>query len=215
LANARQYGELRAALHAGDAQKAGAVYDDLLARSRQNARNSLGQEYTVTYLERFIAPQVRAAQAAAQAPSKILAVLPDAMRLAYDEEMQGIELGYAKADFDDGKWLPVRTYSMPLDAQGLPDRRTFQWFRCTFDAKPQAGKKLALLLLETDGKATVYVNGKEVGDNPTRRKVFEVDITDAVKPGKNTLAVRVDHRVITELFLGGILRPIYLVEKGQ
>jgi hypothetical protein len=42
-----------------------------------------------------------------------------------------------------------------------------------------------------------------------------VDITEAVRPGDNVLAVRVDHSRITELFLGGILRPVLLVEKAE
>ena len=70
-------------------------------------------------------------------------------------------------------------------------------------------------MLEADGHATVFVNGAEVGKSKGRRKPFEVDISDAVKPGVNSLAVRVDHSVITALFLGGIIRPIYLIEKGQ
>ncbi|MHB9106419.1 MAG: DUF4838 domain-containing protein [Armatimonadota bacterium] len=214
LANARQYGEMCAALNAGNPVEAARVYDDLLARSQRNAKNGLGQEYTVTYLERFIAPQIRMAAAAAQQPNRLLAVMPETMRLAYDEGNKGVELGYAKPDYDDTKWLSVHTSTMPLDAQGLADRRTIQWFRCTFDVKPQ-GKKLALLVLEVDGGATIYVNGKEVGANPKKRKPFEVEITDAVNAGTNSLAIRVDHSIITELFLGGILRPVYLIEKDQ
>ncbi len=44
---------------------------------------------------------------------------------------------------------------------------------------------------------------------------IEVDVTDAVEPGKNTVAIRVDHRRITELFLGGIVRPILLIDKAD
>jgi hypothetical protein len=47
------------------------------------------------------------------------------------------------------------------------------------------------------------------------RAPFQVDITEAVRPGDNVLAVRVDHSRITELFLGGILRPVLLVEKAE
>ena len=38
-------------------------------------------------------------------------------------------------------------------------------------------------------------------------RLFEVDLTAAVKPGRNVVAVRVDHTEITELNLGGIIRP--------
>ena len=47
------------------------------------------------------------------------------------------------------------------------------------------------------------------------RAPFEVDVTAAVKPGENVLALRVDHTRMTDLSLGGILRPIVLIEKRK
>ena len=47
------------------------------------------------------------------------------------------------------------------------------------------------------------------------RQPFEVDVSAAVKPGENVVALRVDHSRITELSLGGILRPVLLVKKGE
>jgi hypothetical protein len=53
------------------------------------------------------------------------------------------------------------------------------------------------------------------GPPPVKRRLpFEADVTASAKPGENTIALRVDNRTITELFLGGILRPVLLVEKG-
>ena len=75
-----------------------------------------------------------------------------------------------------------------------------------------------MFFTEVDGQTvTVYVNGIEVAalEKEARRKPFEVDVTDAVKPGKNTVAIRVDHRRITELFLGGIVRPILLIDEAD
>ncbi len=46
------------------------------------------------------------------------------------------------------------------------------------------------------------------------RTPFEVDVTGAVVPGENAIAVRVDHTKMTELYLGGIIRPVLLIEKG-
>ncbi len=71
--------------------------------------------------------------------------------------------------------------------------------------------------------AEVYVNGQKLEptvDGPKaadslapKRVFFEVNVTMAVKPGNNLLAVRVDNRKITELFLGGIVRPVVLIER--
>ena len=66
-------------------------------------------------------------------------------------------------------------------------------------------------------RVTVYLNGRQVAmlGSQARRKPFEVDVTEAVEPGENILAIRVDHRRITELFLGGIIRPVLLIEKAK
>ncbi|MEQ2006577.1 MAG: hypothetical protein ABMA26_07255 [Limisphaerales bacterium] len=40
-------------------------------------------------------------------------------------------------------------------------------------------------------------------------------MTAAVKPGENILALRVDHTRMTDLSLGGILRPVVLIEKPR
>ena len=39
-----------------------------------------------------------------------------------------------------------------------------------------------------------------------------MELGDAVKPEENVVAVRCDNRKISELFLGGILRPVLLVD---
>jgi beta-galactosidase/beta-glucuronidase len=86
------------------------------------------------------------------------------------------------------------------------------WYRIKFQA-PAGGGKLALVALEIDGAAQVYVNGTACGDVQKPRKPFEVDISRAVKPGENAIAIRVDHSRLTELMLGGIVRPVLVVEK--
>ena len=80
-----------------------------------------------------------------------------------------------------------------------------------------------------DGDPEVHVNGVKVEpaaallpgtsqsatdtDNRLKpRMPFTVNITNAVRPGENVLSVRVDHARITELSLGGILRPVVLIQ---
>lgn len=214
LRNAEQYAALRAAVNRGDFAAAQRTYDDLLARSEANQQTKLGNHYTVNYVKRFLGPCVEAGAAATARPNKLAAVLPDRWRLTYDPSGEGAAKGYARADFDDSSWREVATYSNTLDAQGLPDQQTVMWFRAAFDAPAKAGK-LALVFLEVDGDATVFLNGREVGASQKKRLPFEVDVSPAVVQGKNVVAVRVDHSTITDLFLGGILRPVLLVEKRQ
>ena len=47
------------------------------------------------------------------------------------------------------------------------------------------------------------------------RAPFEVEVTAAVQPGENVLALRVDHTKMTDLSLGGILRPVVLIEQPK
>jgi len=152
---------------------------------------------------------------ATAAPNKVLQVLPDRMKLAYDEQDHGAEKGWHQPQLDDSAWREVATYGNTLNAQGLPDTKSILWYRTSLNVPDEHGR-LRLFFTEVDGQAvTVYINGREVASlgKEASRKPFEVDVTDAVTPGKNVVALRVDHRRITELFLGGIIRPILLIER--
>ena len=214
--NARQYCQVRDTMNKGDPAGAKKLYDELYARNGAELKKGYGNHYTLEYLGRFLGKHVEAGAKAAAAPNKVLTVLPDQWRLEYDKEDAGLQKGYPKSDFDDSKWRTVSTYGNTLNAQGLSDVKTVLWYRTGFDA-PQAKGKLTLFFTEIDGvSASVFVNGKEVAalGKEASRKPFEVPLGDAVQPGRNTVAVRVDHSRITELFLGGIIRPVLLIEKG-
>jgi len=73
--------------------------------------------------------------------------------------------------------------------------------------------KYLLLVIEVDRFGQVFVNGQDCGTGPTSRQPYEIDITAALQAGENTLAIHVDHTSLSELFLGGIIRPIYLIER--
>ena len=212
LQNAVDYAALREAMNQGDFAKAKQICDGMIERNEALVKQKIANHYTPGYTKRFLSKIVDAGAAAVAPPSKLLAVLPDTWRLGYDDEEQGEAKGYAKPDFADAAWREVATFSDTLDGQGLPDRKTILWYRTRFDA-PKGGGKLALFFAEIDGSATVYVNGRQVGEQAKKRVPFECDVTDAVRPGANVVAVRCDHRNITELFLGGILRPVLLISR--
>jgi hypothetical protein len=212
LKNAEQYMAIHEAMNEGDFQRAKRVYDQLLQRSQRHQETRLGNHYTVGYLKRFVGKLVEAGAAATATPNRVVCVLPDRWRLAYDAQGQGVAEGFHKADLDDANWKDVSTYSSPLDAQGVLDRQTIMWYRTRFELpKGSADQRLLLFFTEVDGDATVYVNGRETGASESKRRPFTVDITDHVTDGRNAVAVRVDHSKITELFLGGIIRPVLLV----
>jgi len=171
--------------------------------------------YTLNYLRCFLGEHVTAGAEVTGPLNKVLQVLPDRMKLMHDFEDRGVEEGYHGPNFDDSKWKEVATYSSTLNAQDLPDIKSFIWYRASIDV-PRQHSQLQLFFTEVDGQGvTVYVNGTEVAslDKQARRKPFEVDITDVVNPARNAVAVKVDHRKITELYLGGIVRPVLLIEQ--
>jgi Domain of unknown function (DUF4838)/Glycosyl hydrolases family 2, sugar binding domain len=215
LKNAVQYIQMLDAMNKGDFASAKKTYDELYARNEVELNKGYGNRYTLSYLKRFLGGLVLAGAEATALPNKVLEVLPDRMKLAYDPADQGVERGYPKPDFDDSGWMQVATYGKTLSAQGLPDTKSIMWYRTSINV-PAAHGRLALFFTEVDGQAVaVYLNGAEAASlgKEARRKPFEVDITNAVRPGKNTVTIKVDHRKITELCLGGIVRPILLMEK--
>ena len=100
------------------------------------------------------------------------------------------------AAFDDARWddanLP-HSFSMPYFAA---DRFYvgYGWYRKHFQLSPEwAAKRVNL---EFDGAfqvAELFVNGRRVGEHQGGYTGFTFDITDAVKPGDNVVAVRVNN----------------------
>jgi len=208
LRNAEQYAAMREAMNRGEFLQARRVYEALLRRSEASQRG-LGNHYTTDYLKRFIGPIVSAGAAATATPRKLLRVLPDEWRMAYDKADAGAQNGFAEAGFDDSGWRSVATYGKPLDAQGLRDRPSVFWYRTAIELK-ESMRNPALCFLDVDGDATVFINGRPAGASAKKRQPFDVAIADGLRPGRNVIAVRVDHRAMTELSLGGIVGPVLL-----
>lgn len=233
----RSVGEYRAVCRAmalGDFAGAKTSLDGMIERLRGlAAKGWANSEYGTAYLERFLSKTVNEGAALTVAPNRLLAVLPERWRFAFDEDDKGNESGWHQAGFDASRWPEVTT-AKTLDAQGF-DRNTILWFRTTFTV-PEKHGRLVLFFGEVDGASEVYVNGSKVpvsskGEKKAEvpkppqpgvregmakaRVPFDADVTDACRPGVNTVALRVDHSKITELALGGILRPVLLIEKPE
>lgn len=241
--SAVEYRKICDEMNRGDFAQAKETLEKMVPRLRELAAQGLvNSEYSTAYVERFLAKTVRQGAAAMAAPNKLVQVLPDKWRFAFDEDDQGNDRQYHATGFDDSKWPAVATYSTTLDSQGY-DKNTVLWFRSKFSV-PEKHGRLALFFGEVDGAAEVYVNGRKIDvvPNPAdvkkpakpatapaegkpaatppareglarSRTPFEVDVTAAVHGGENVVTLRADHTRITELSLGGILRPVLLIEK--
>ncbi len=255
LRSARAYRTISDDMNRGDFAAALREYDTTFTRMKGvAAKGWANPEYATAYLERFLSKPVRSGAAATAAPNRVLQVMPDRWRFAFDATDTGNERGFHRANFADTGWPLVATRDTTLDAQGH-DQNTVMWYRTRFTVPPKhAG--LALFFGEVDGATEVYVNGKKIevpalapaapkapkksaakspppptppapavaATPPAKaareglgksRTPFEVDVTSAVKSGENILALRVDHTRITDLSLGGILRPVVLIEKPK
>ena len=232
LQSARAYRAISDAMNRGDFADALRKYNATIDRLKPIIANGYAnREYCTAYLERFLSPPIRQGAIAISSPNRLVHVMPDRWRFRFDESDSGNELGFQKADFKDDAWPLVATFNTTLDVQGY-DKNTVFWYRSRFDVPEKQGK-LALFFGEVDGKSEVYVNGQKIyvaeqyqsakkpgatitsqREGLTKPRIpFEVDVTNAVQPGENVLALRVDHSTITELSLGGILRPVLLIAK--
>ncbi len=78
------------------------------------------------------------------------------------------------------------------------------------------GSTTSILINSPGETAPAKTGGKSALDGRARpRAPVAVNITAAVHPGDNVVALRVDHTKITDLALGGILRPVLLSEKVE
>ncbi|MEK7993963.1 MAG: DUF4838 domain-containing protein, partial [Planctomycetota bacterium] len=133
LSNAVQYIRMRDAMNEGDFATAKKTYDELCVRNEAAESIGYGTRYTLDYLKRFVGAHILAGAEAAAPPNKVLRVLPDRMKLAYDPADGGMAQGYHKPRFDDSKWTQVATYGKTLSAQGLPDTKSIMWYRTSIN----------------------------------------------------------------------------------
>jgi len=124
--------------------------------------------------------------------------------------------------FNDSSWTTAHlphSFSMPYFAA---DRFYvgYGWYRKHIDMpKTWSGKRINL---EFDGVfqvAEIFINGRRIGEHRGGYTGFTFDITDAMKTGDNTVAVRVNNnwdprlapRAGEHTFSGGIYRNVRLV----
>ncbi|WP_343731706.1 glycoside hydrolase family 2 TIM barrel-domain containing protein [Duganella sp.] len=130
--------------------------------------------------------------------------------------------GAEQADFDDRNWQAVglpHSFSTPYFL--APEVYVGHgWYRkdLVLPAVP-AGRRWTLEFEAAFQTAEVYVNGARAARHRGGYTGFPVDITSALRPGRNSIAVRVDNlwdptlapRAGEHIFSGGIYRDVWLV----
>ena len=124
-----------------------------------------------------------------------------------------------------GYGYPVYTnipypWPAPWNPPYVPDENNWTGlYRREFNVSPSDVAKGKKIILHFDGVEScyyVYVNGKEIGMGKDSRTFVEFDVTKAVRPGKNTIAVKVYRRSDGSYLedqdffrLSGIFRGVY------
>lgn len=124
--------------------------------------------------------------------------------------------------FDDGRWQAIglpHSFSIPYFMS--PDFYVgYGWYRRHVQLPASdAGRRVALEFEGVFQEADVFVNGSRVGGHTGGYTGFLLDISEAVKPGDNVIAVRVNNvwnprvapRAGEHVFSGGIYRNVLLL----
>ncbi len=125
--------------------------------------------------------------------------------------------GYGRPHYTNVQYpFPVDPPRVPTENPTGSYRRDF-WIPETWD-----GRQIVLRFEGVDSAFYVWVNGKQIGFSKGSRLPAEFDITSAVKPGANTIAVRVmqwsDGTYMEDQdmwWLSGIFRDVYLLAMPQ
>ena len=212
LENARMYMDIHNASLEGDWVRAKDVYDRFLAHAREMVSDGILNPYGVTYLERFVAPGVLAGYARCTDGCSIVARLPDEWQFRYDAEDRGESEKWFSPDAPSDGWRTVRTYTSTIEEPGIEEQMTFMWYSTRVNVD-KAGAGLVLWFSDVDGRSKVWVNGKPAGEGAPGN--FDIDLKGLLKPGPNSITVRVDHSRISDLALGGILGPAFIYSRSQ
>jgi len=121
--------------------------------------------------------------------------------------------------------LPAYTnivYPFPLDAPRVPNENPTGEYRLEFDADADFPAARAVLRFEgVDSCFAVWLNGIRLGDAKGSRLPSEFDISHALTPGRNVLAVRVHQWSAGSYledqdmwWLSGIFRSVRIIARG-
>lgn len=132
-------------------------------------------------------------------------------------------------------WNRIGTYEAAAGVPGMAGRTIDKymgpaWYRLSFNAPaPAKGRRVWLEFDAASRTAQVWLNGKLLGAHRGSFARFRLDATDALRPGANVLAVRVENSqpaigsatadtlpLLGDFVVqGGLYRPVRLVETAE
>jgi hypothetical protein len=115
--------------------------------------------------------------------------------LRLDPEDTGVEDAWAASDADwrDDECLAVDVPHAWQEHEACRDYTGVAWYRRTVTVEDTSENTASFLRFgAVDYETTVWVNGIECGSNRGGYLPFEVDVTEALEPGRNVVTLRVD-----------------------
>ncbi len=166
----------------------------------------------VGYMRRFYRPATEQGFKRVTDGNQLVAAAPDEWQFQIDPAKIGEDIGLWRQTTTGGNWQKLKTSSSSWSNQGLRYYKGLAWYRTTVDVPEKfAGKRIFFWCGGVDEAAKVWVNGQHLGNSPGAAFYpFEMDATEAVKPGKNTIVICISNQVVNELGTGGIVAPVML-----
>lgn len=155
---------------------------------------------------------------------KLVLLLPETARFHLDPHDDGRFERWYERSRDVTTWRAVLT-TKPFYAQGCMDEAGhpyvgYAWYRFDVDVPAIApGQRVHFLCPVVETEGWCWVNGVYVGHRPyaesyTRPSEMDLDVTDALEPGKtNTIAIRIGTSQNPEAAAGGLTSRCFLYAK--
>jgi len=173
--------------------------------------NHMGQATPADLLRELYAPS----QPPAQEPAG-LTYLPELWKFKLDIYQQGAAEQWYRPDLDDSDWPTLSTWNF-FEKQGFVFDGEF-WYRTSFNWNPPANTRGRVVLRfgALDDGGRIYLNGKMVFHRHHLQPLdwqqsFEVDVTDAIRPGRNDIAIH----GLDAYGAGGLWKPAAVMIKAD
>lgn len=165
------------------------------------------------YLKCRIADFVDSAVRHSSGANRMVARLPERMRVMIDPDGNGEDMNFASPLIDDREFPEFSTYLSTACRQGLVAYRHGDlWYRTRIrlpKTELKAGEGVGLLLGGFDNRATVFVNGVKAGTAIGLGEPAAFDVTDYLRKdgGEDTFVIRVRRDRNWEVMTAGLIYP--------
>ena len=130
-------------------------------------------------------------------------------------DIDGEEAGWYRPGFADADWAEIEVPGMWGHTDAYKNVQ-IGWYRRTFDLPEDAFRRYSRLYLagkDLTDVADIYLNGEHLYRTRKWNELVQLDVTDALKPGVNSVAIRIENRYSRNgMYFGGIRKFIVITD---